>query len=298
MTTSIPKILPAIDDTVIEDGGYVWTPSSDSSVLSELAGFADREREQGRVILFRGQSQFDWVLDSKFVRDVKMKLFGFKAGEFPTRRAASDRFFAATLHSAFHFKFGCLGQPSQEVLAEEARDGRLDSWFEWMRVVQQFPDHDHRVLTGTFLLDWSLSPYVALWFSCEDPTRDGAVYVWEATKSGAVHTTRKVREHLDEMERHDWRDGPPNGRPIIFCPTLQSRQERANRQKARYVAQMDFRWPLESAWKEASKTSGVRLYTKIKIRKGMKESLLVSLEQHGITRKQLFPEFNAHLSRD
>ena len=236
---------PRVADTVRSDDGRAWTPSSATNFLAELEGIA--EQAQTSNIFYRGQEDFDWLLDSTIARTIKCKLFGFKPGEFPDKRTAESYGFVQALYGAFH-KYGTGVWPSKKLVEQEKIHPEIDLWFEMMKWHQQYPGEDHPVLKGSHLLDWSVAPGVASWVAARKGDNDAVVYVWDVSQSGSCIADWKMRAFLDHMRKHDWLLGPINGRPLIFCPKKQTLMARANAQAARYVAQQDLRWPLETAW--------------------------------------------------
>lgn len=279
---------PRFADTARSDDGRVWTPSSATNFLAELEGIA--EQAQTSNIFYRGQEDFDWLLDSTIARTIKCKLFGFKPGEFPDKRTAASHWFVQTLYGAFHFKYGDGMWPSKQLVEQEKIHPEIDPWFELMKWHQQYPGKDHPVLKGSHLLDWSVAPGVASWFAARKGDNDAAVYVWNVSQSGACSADWKMRAFLNRMMEHDWQLGPINGRPLIFCPKRQMLMARANAQAARYVAQQDLRWPLETAWQSMERELGIQLYLKVRLPYTMKAEVIRLLADRGIDRPRLFPD--------
>lgn len=283
---------PVRRDTEVVSNGRVWIPSTAKSLIQELQGIRERAFAQDHVALFRGHADFNWCLDSTIARTIKESIFGFKPGEIPTDDCAADRFFSQTLYGAFLFKCGGAGRPSHELMALAESDDGIDPWFEWMKHQQQFPDKDHRTLKGSFLIDWTVSECVASWFATapKTPSCPAAVFVADISASGSVHATGKLRSTLDAMEQHDWQERPFPGLPLLFCPPKQTLMVRANAQQARYLAQMDLRWPIDHVWRAKEAEVGERIYIKVKIKSALRSRMRKELEALGMTETAIFPD--------
>jgi len=124
-----------------------------------------------------------------------------------------------------------------------------------MKHNQQYPARDECPVKGTFFLDWTQDPYVALYFaSLEASTaavricsNNGALFLCDVSATGRTLQVRRVEDIIDLMVMAT-QEGRPFGCPLIFHPPKQTHMERALRQKAVYWAQMDLRYDLEYIW--------------------------------------------------
>jgi len=69
------KIVPRIRSTVCSQDLREWVPSTVGNLLKELEHIAKANEKEDHLMLFRGQSNIDWPLDSTFVRDSITRLF-------------------------------------------------------------------------------------------------------------------------------------------------------------------------------------------------------------------------------
>lgn len=279
---------PCRADTALSPGGRVWSPATAEALFEELRLLIS----QDALRLFRGHSDFSWLIDSKFARTVKTNTFGFQPGHGPLAVIATSPYFVQVLYGLLHLKFGVLGSPSPQLFALSDAHPGLDPWFEWMKKMQQYPQTDvPAAFAGTPLLDWSTDWRVALWFACADAgDADGAVYVWDATASGACQSTRTVRELLDHIQDHDWNRGEIPGLPMIFRPPVMTHMARAVAQRAMYVAQIDLRRSLENVFREHETRLEHRLFLKIRVVNGIKQQVLALLRESGIDQAAMYPD--------
>jgi len=100
------------------------------------------------------------LIDSTIARSLKQSWLRIPPGHQFNQRAQDTFELHRLLVSAVLWKFGHAIGPNPELLAHEQRDQELDSWFELMKRLQQYPEieKDWEALPGTPLVDWSLSP--------------------------------------------------------------------------------------------------------------------------------------------
>lgn len=166
----------------------------------------------------------------------------------PTNLANSKELHYVLLN-LFLLKYGVLARPSDD-LESLGQSSGVDPWFELMKRYQQYPEEDQLSLKGSNLLDWTLSSDVALYFANDRRSGEGAVYICDPAATGKTMQTIPVGEILDTMDRFGNAGQPkPCGTPLFFCPPKQIQNQRATNQQARYVAQMDLRFDLETQWR-------------------------------------------------
>jgi hypothetical protein len=162
-------------------------------VLAELL------RKGGQDIIYRGHRCYDWALACTLSRGLREQAKA--GGEIPLELLESNvaddgvdahiRSVEVRLLRYFMDKaeeFGIVGLPSP--------DDRV-AWWELMQ--------HHGVPTR--LLDWTLSPFIALWFAVDhgsdakENEKDGALWVFDSRHSWANHAQRLV-----ELEAGGWAD--------------------------------------------------------------------------------------------
>jgi hypothetical protein len=193
----------------------------------------------------------------------------------------------------FLFKFGTSTGPHKD-LFDIAENENLDPWFEYMKRIQQYPKEDLGTLRGSFLLDWSQRPEVAVFFANYHRVNgsEGAVWVADISASGAVlHQDTQVIKILKLLEDAILLD-KPIGIPLVFCPRRQIACVRARNQDAIYIAQMDLRLDLAETWKglasESSRTESIVL--KLILPKETEGETAEWLEANGVHEAFIYPD--------
>lgn len=224
----------------------VWKITSLSGLLSELFEIEKNSLAQNRLIVYRGHRDKRWLLDSTFVRSFKTTLFGVEPFQRLTQRITDSAEFHPAILNLYLLKFGVLTRPSDELEAH-ANEHDLDSWFEFMKRLQQYPEEDGFFLKGTNLIDWSQSANVALCFANENRKTDGALFVCDASATGKTLQKIKLGAILDKMKAVG-NSGKSLGVPLLFHPGNQIANPRPKNQQAVYFAQMDLRYDLQYMW--------------------------------------------------
>lgn len=130
--------------------------------------------------LFRGQADTDWNLEPSFTRLVNKKKLDRKKALQLERESVNKFSISAS-------KLLPLENTIDLTLAGlKSQDGRKIDFMGWFLVMQHFS-------APTRILDWSTSPWVALYFSCcEKEDCDGAVWVADFDK---VNTYAEKKLH-------------------------------------------------------------------------------------------------------
>jgi len=191
-------------------------------------------------------------------------------------------------------KFGTVWKPSQESFEREKNDG-IDPWFELLKNLQQYPEKDY-FIHGTFLIDWSRSKDIALYFATytgRGVTRSvssghGAVWIYDAA-TGNILQTKKVGEILSLMSSEEFLNGNKTF-PLLFHPPKQTFQPRSINQVPVYIAQMDFRYDLADVWASYENKNGKRVFIKLILKDELKNSAVKYLESQGVTEDSVYPE--------
>lgn len=282
------KISPTNPDTHIH--GHEWIPSSFPAFIQELEHIVSFGKKQNYCMLFRGHSNYQWLLDSTFIRDVKKNVLDLD----PLSKIRYDYRYSLEYNrligSLFLYKFSIVTQPSQDLkkLAEKG----IDPFFEWMKRIQQYPNEDKSRLKGTFLIDWSGNEKVAMFFASEydKSFNDGALWIANLTATGKVLHRDLTLENILNKYKKAFIDDQPFGLPLIFSPRYQLECEQAKNQEAVYVAQMDMRVDLFELWEKYEIENNKQVIIKLCLPHRIKKECRNWLDNNGITQNYLFPK--------
>lgn len=263
---------------------WAWKPDSFENCLRELKHAAAVLSRSNHLILYRGQRDRSWLIDSTIARSLKKNWLRTPLGHQFDKRAKNSFELHRLLASAVLWKFGHAMGPNPELFALEQQDQEIDPWFELMKRLQQYPDKepDWDGLPGTPLVDWSSSPDIGLFFANRHRTssQSGAVFIVDATEIGPIQMKRKVAEILQLLEKH-LHDRSP-GLPLLFCPPKQTLMLRAKRQSAYYFPHMDLRCDLSEIWRIHEQNIGKRILLGVILPTGTDGSVANYLHQKGL----------------
>jgi len=263
---------------------WAWKPDSFENCLRELEYASAILSDANHLILYRGQRDISWLIESTIARSLKQKWFGVPDGHSFNQRAKNTFELHRLLASAVLWKFGHVMGPHPDLLAEEQKEPELDALFELMKRLQQHPkkEADWAELPGTPLVDWSLSSDIGLFFANRDrkSSQAGAVFILDATELGPIQMKKKVAEILQILEE-TLHDRSP-GLPLLFCPPKQTMMLRATRQEARYFAHMDLRFDLSEIWRIHEQNIGKRVLLKLILPAGTEAAIANYLNQKGL----------------
>lgn len=288
------RIDPKLKSTVCSPDVREWVPSTAENILKERDHILKAGEDEDHLMLFRGQSDSEWFLDSTFVRDGTAKLFGYQTVPNSIRQQVSfHRLMAALLL----MKFGTIWKPSKEALDKEKSHG-IDPWFELLKNAQQYPENYNSVsfVRGTFLVDWTMSQDIGLYFAVYDGPRgsrrivqtDGALWIYDGSSTGSILQEVKLERILNLMTTADFLNGERTF-PLMFHPRQQTRQLRAVNQKPVYIAQMDFRYDLADVWASYESQANERVFVKIRILQHLKRGVAEYFESQHITEDHVYP---------
>lgn len=285
---------PKLASTRVVQETSEWLPASFEDFLIELAHLRQSSAPSESLLLYRGQRDRNWVLDSTFARSIKKMLFGLEAGGDALSkliRESSD--YHRVVTSLYLFKFGTLVNPSRELNTAEDERG-IDPWFELCRRIQQYPEEDSATLCGTNFIDWSTSPDVALYFANEGRTGEGAVYILDASTTGKSHMTTSMLDILALMSAR-LSHGDAMGGPVLFSPPIQLAYLRAKNQQAVYFAQMDLRYELEHIWHALEKRTDQSVFMKLILPVDTNTGVEKYLHDRGIHHDFVYPDAAAQV---
>lgn len=290
------RINPLLATTKVTDSPWEWRPGSFEEFLEELASIKMHCREIDHLAVFRGHRDCQWLLDSTFVRYVKESILGISPLSRVYRPYRLSVEYQRLIGGLFLYKFGTSTTPSKELVLAAEEHG-IDPWFEWMKRIQQYPEDDLGPIRGSFLLDWSFSEEVALYFANESrhPNVDGAVWILDVSATGPVlHQEMMVGEMLQIIQSALHND-TPLGLPLVFCPRKQIECLRAKNQDAVYIAQMDLRCDLAEIWSALMKEQRIdgHVFLKLILPKGTTAECTRWLDAKRIVHGHIYPD-NVH----
>lgn len=269
-----------------------WHPESFETFLEELEYIVDQGMKFDHLLLFRGQADYRWLLDSTFVRWIKENVLGISTlGKLKPDYQSSMQA-NLLLGELLLYKFGELTAPSEDIFNVANQNPDIDPWFEWMKRIQQYPAEDLGPILGSFLLDWTQNWKVATYFANENrqPEATGAVFIADITAMGSIlHRDKRVGEILQLFEKAIYNERAA-GCPLIFYPRAQILQQRAKNQDAIYIAQVVLRYDLTELWvKMMENNEEDLLFIKLALPAGTSEECSKWLASQGMTKQFLFP---------
>jgi len=291
------KIGPKIKSTACSHDLREWVPTTVDNLLKELDHIANSCVQEDHLILFRGQSNSDWPLDSTFVRDSIKRIFGINVYSDLPNSIRHQVSFHRVIASLLLMKFGTIWKPSQEAFVKE-KSHDIDPWYELLKHCQQYPEKYNSIYfnKGTFLIDWTISQEIALYFGVFDgrgvkreiSVTNGAIWAYDCSSTGKILQIDKLEKTLNLMAEADFLNGEKTF-PIMFHPQKQTNQIRAKNQKPTYIAQMDFRYDLADVWADYEMRNDEKVFVKLHITQTLKKKLANYLESKGITEEFVYP---------
>lgn len=288
-------ISPKLSSTQHSSDLREWCPSSFKSFLLEINHIINSCEDKDPFPLFRGQINSEWFLDSKFLRLSIQRLFKLANHHELPAKMRQNASFHKVMTYLFLLKFGTIGKPSQEILEAE-KVHAIDPWFEWLKNLQQYPEND-RFINGTFLLDWTSSKDIGLYFATYEgrgrsrvvSSGNGALWIYDAVSTGKTLQTKKLDEIMAMMENTEFLNGDKTF-PLIFHPTTQTIQSRSKDQDPIYIAQMDFRYDLADIWANYEYHHKKKVFIKLILPEDMKGKAAQYLESINVVDESVYPE--------
>lgn len=289
---------PKIKSTFVDPFEHEWVPSSFDNLLIEIEHIHKRASKDDALILYRGQADNDWLLDSTFVRNSILSLFKIN-NYFDILRSIREQIsFHRAIASLFLMKFDKIIQPSNEAVEIEKTYG-IDPYYELLKNIQQYPENYSTIqfIQGTNLIDWTVDQKIALFFGAYEGQKGevklreshGSLWIYDASSTGKILQTDKMKKILSLMAAPEFLNAE-RSLPLMFHPKKQTNQKRAKHQKPIYIAQMDFRYDLADIWAISDRNNKKMTFVKIHILKDIKSKLVKYLERKGIDENYVFPD--------
>jgi hypothetical protein len=288
-------ILPKLESTQHTDDLRKWMPDSFDNFLIELDHIVNSCEGPDPAPLFRGHTNHEWFLDSTIVRNSVHHLFGISNYQKLPLKIREAISFHKTLTSIVLLKFGTVCHLNKELIEREKSEG-IDPWFEIMKHLQQYPEEDH-FINGTFLLDWSISKEIALYFAIYEGKGEkriispnhGAVWIYDSVSIGNTLQIKKVGEILSLMDSEDFFNANKTF-PLIFHPPKQTRQPRSINQAPVHIAQMDFRYDVAEMWAGYERHNNKRVFVKLILNEKLKPDATKYLQSKNVSEDMVYPE--------
>jgi hypothetical protein len=216
--------------------------------------------------LFRGQGNTEWSLEPSFTRIVKKRDLN-KSQALQLEREAVNKF------SISGSKLLPLEYTIDLTLSRfKSQDGAGIDFMGWFVVMQH-----HGAPTRT--LDWSCSPWAALYFACcEQDGLDGALWITDFAK--IMQNAKTVMPNLNNFNAAI---GDVNAPDVVVATMTYNTNQRIESQQGRFTIctnpLLDHKPLLEHAG----------ALQKIEIPKELKHDIMIELAQMNISAKTLFP---------
>lgn len=274
-----------------------WEPKTLENLLKVIDEITNIATSEDSLILYRGQTNIEWPIDSTFLRNSISKLFGIKKYKDLPGSIRKRRTFHRSVASLLLMKFDQIIKPSQEAYEKEKTHG-IDPLFELLKHVQQYSEQYEEVpfIKGTNLVDWTHVPNIALYFSIISGVGsnralslgDGVLYIFNSSDTGKIHQTIKTQQLFDNMTSYDFLNGEA-GLPLMLHPQKQTTQIRATNQKPVYIAQTNFSFSMAEVWQQYEKEMNKKVFLKIKINEQLKREINNYLKLNKITESYVYP---------
>lgn len=288
----IEAIKPSLNSTKVSPDFHEWIPSSFGNFLHEMEHIISLCEG---TPYYRGITDYEWLLDSTFVRNCISYLFKLPDYQSLNLKIRQSIHFHRALASLLFIKLRTMYNLSAEIIDRGKKDD-IDPWFEFLKNLQQYPEQDF-FIKGTFIIDWTFSKDIALYFATYDGGKErrrirhkpGALWICDAKATGKTQPREKLREILNLMETPKFLDCLGN-EPLIFYPAKQTLQPRALNQDPIYISQMDFRYDLADIWVTMERQRNNRIFIKLITPLDTQNEFANYLETRGISEDHVYPE--------
>lgn len=288
-------ISPKLKSTQHSDDLREWMPNAFDNFLIEIDHVINSCEGSNPAPLFRGHTNYEWLVDSTIVRNSIQHIFKISDYHKLSPKIRHTVSFHRALASIILLKFGTVSCTSKELIEREKSEG-IDPWFEIMKHLQQYPEED-QFINGTFLLDWSLSKDIALYFATYQgkykqrtiSPNHGAVWIYDSVSTGKTLQIVKVGKILSLMSSEEFLNADKTF-PLIIHPNPQTRQPRSINQVPAYVAQMDFRYDVVDIWADYEMRNNKRVFIKLILSENLKLDAAKYLQSKNVLEDVVYPE--------
>ncbi|MCD6381436.1 MAG: FRG domain-containing protein [Candidatus Aenigmarchaeota archaeon] len=262
-------------------------------VSSEIELFDIIDHKRKEWVLFRGQENSKWTVDSKIVRSSIEEFYNIDYIQLDPSIRTSVLFHKNMIQVMQHKRNTYHISEKLHILAQENQG--IDPEFEVLKLLQQYPDSEstHQKIIGTNLIDWSYDPWIALYFATNNTknfeNNDAVLYIYNSQNTPNVLQSKKLENVYSLMNDLDYQNCTKGMLPIIFHPQKLISDQRAHNQKAIYVAQMDFRYDLVDVWKRYEEETGQHIITKILIPENVRHVCRNHLLKLGYNQSYIYP---------
>lgn len=272
------KITPKSKKTKFSKDLREWIPATFDDFLLELKHVEAACEGEDSCCLFRGQADYQWLLDSTFVRNAIKTIFKLTDHRKLLPTVRNTVAFNRVIASLLSFKCTVLCKPSEELLSHARETPGIDPWFEFLRDLQQNPArHKDNLVKGTFLLDWTFSKDVSLYFTVFKDWEQtyitpghGALWVFDAGSTGRIRQIEKLGKIIDIMASKEFLDGAKQQLPLFFHPCRQTLHIKAIEQEAVYLSQMSYQCDIADVWATYEERSTKKVFLKLILKEELK----------------------------
>lgn len=282
------NLKPLLSDTQTSPEAIQWAPSSFKNLLIELEHIKKNCEGNQILPLYRGQADYQWPLDSSFLRNSINTLFNITDYYILADNIRQTIEFNKMLYSLLFVKYGIIANPHKELYNLEEKQN-IDPWFELLKYNQQYPENDLFHIKGTFILDWTTDFLVALYFANEDKDKRGGVWIYDSVSTGKTLQIKKISDIMELMKSDEQVNNPKN-LPLIFHPPKQTDQHRAKNQKAVYISQMDFRYNLADVWYNYGLNINNKVVIQLILPFDSHDEVDIYLKEKGYTYYHIYPD--------
>jgi hypothetical protein len=238
--------------------------------IQQLAVDIDARWPNSNRCLFRGQSRADWTLQPSLARElVDSTMNWFQVAQL--EREMNNRFWREA-HRELE-----PGMSSKKAIS-------LNSW----PLMRHFG-------APTRVLDWSLSPYVALYFAAEQRWEEDGALWWFRASTAENLMVRKFGAKYKDCERLLFESGddrvfvesaPP---PMLFTYELHLTIQRMGNQQSMFTVCLDPRADHAHVLEELATYGDGPHFEKLIVPKALKPELLRELQLMNVTGNAMFP---------
>lgn len=236
--------------------------------FSELKEIIDQYSNTVKLhpnFLFRGHADISWKLEPTFTRLANKKKLNRNTALQLERESVNKFSISASQLLPIEKTIGLT------LARFKSPDGHGIDFFGWFSIMQHFS-------APTRSLDWTTSPWVALYFACcELEDCDGAIWLVDFNKATTCAERKLDGNNFVNLMMH------PESPEIVFITMALNSNERIEAQQGRFSICTN---PLANHEVQLQNYNSL---VKINIPKEIKPEILKELNQMNITAKTLFP---------